>query len=76
VQEDLGSILHPNPEWHFFGKLSSPFFQTTDLKTIKLCDVMLKPNKKKITKKIASQQLLLRIEFSKRNNAVKRPQER
>jgi hypothetical protein len=33
VQEDLGSILHPNQGWHF-RKLSSPFLQTTDLKTI------------------------------------------
>jgi hypothetical protein len=33
VQEDLGSILYPNPGWHF-RKLSSPFFQTTDLKMI------------------------------------------
>jgi hypothetical protein len=38
VREDLGSIPHPNPGRHF-RKLSSPFFQTTDLKTIKLCDV-------------------------------------
>jgi hypothetical protein len=35
VREDLGSILHPSPGRHF-RKLSSPFFQTTDLKTISL----------------------------------------
>ncbi len=33
VQEDLGSILHtPKPRTAFIRKLSSPFFQTTDLK--------------------------------------------
>jgi hypothetical protein len=37
----------PKPRMAFFWKLSSPFFQTTDLKTIKLCDVMLSTKKKK-----------------------------
>jgi hypothetical protein len=31
----------PNTPGWLFRKLSSPFFQTTDLKTIKLCDVIL-----------------------------------
>jgi hypothetical protein len=45
VQEDLGSIPHPDPDG-FFGNLPSPFFQTTDLKTdfihLLYCDVKLK----------------------------------
>jgi hypothetical protein len=33
VRVDLGSILHtPKPRTAFIRKLSSPFFQTTDLK--------------------------------------------
>ncbi len=39
-----GPGFDPTPKHKiaFFRKtLSSPFFQTTDLKTIKLCDVML-----------------------------------
>ncbi len=39
--EDLGSILHPSPGWHF-RKLLSPFFQTTDLKTISfICNIVM-----------------------------------
>jgi hypothetical protein len=34
VQEDLGSILHTTILRRYFWKLSSPFFQTTDLKMI------------------------------------------
>ncbi len=40
----------PNPD-SIFRKLSSPFFQTMDLKTIKLCDVMFQPITKKKKKK-------------------------
>ncbi len=36
----------PKPRTPFFRKLSSSFFQTSDLKTINLCDVMLYPKKK------------------------------
>jgi hypothetical protein len=31
-----GFDFHPDPGWHFNGNLSSPFFQTTDLKTISI----------------------------------------
>jgi hypothetical protein len=38
-----GPGFDPTPKLNkaFFRKLSSPFFQTTDLKTIKLFDVMM-----------------------------------
>ncbi len=50
VREDLGSILHPNPGAVFFQKLSSPFFQTTDLKTIHSFVILwCQVEKKKIT---------------------------
>jgi hypothetical protein len=42
VLEDLGLITTQDG---IFRKLLSPFFQTTDVKTIKLCDVMLQPIK-------------------------------
>jgi hypothetical protein len=35
----------PKPRRAFYRKLSSPFFQKTDLKTIKLCGVILKQKK-------------------------------
>jgi hypothetical protein len=33
LREDLGSILHPNPEWHFSEALNS-LFQTTEFKQL------------------------------------------